>query len=102
MQIVSEKILLNDADYKELFSLFCSPTQYEVSQLYSKESDHYFEKEDLQEEYELTQEKREFSIDAWRSVLTFLNRKGFFLVKDGNEVSLSFIEEELSQSHNVL
>lgn len=95
MQIIDNKILLNDADYKELFSLFCSPTSYEVSQIYSKENDHYFEKVDLQEECELTQEKREFGIDAWRSVLTFLHRKGFFLAKDGNEISLSFIEEKL-------
>ncbi len=95
MEIINEKVLLDDADYRELFSLFCSPTRYELSQIYSKENDHYYEKVDLEEEYTLTQEKREFSIDAWRSVLLFLNRKGFFLTKDEGKVSLSFIKEEL-------
>lgn len=95
MQINGDQISLNDADFKELFSLFCSPTSYEVSQIYSKESGFYFEKVELQEEYELSQEKKEFAIDAWRSVLIFLNRRGFSLAKDGKNVDLSFIEEEL-------
>ncbi len=95
MEIINEKVLLDEADYRELFSLFCSPTRYELLQIYSKENNYYYEKVDLQEEYTLTQEKREFSIDAWRSVLLFLNRKGFLLIKNEGKVKLSFIKEEL-------
>lgn len=96
MQIINGKISLDDEDLKEIFSLFCSPTRYEVEQIYSNENNHFYLKVSLQEEYSLVQEKREFSIDAWRSVLLFLYKKGFVLVKDENRIDLSFVENEIS------
>jgi len=93
MKISDNQILLDDDDYKEIFSLFCSPTQYERVQIYLPESDHYFRKVDLQEEYSLNQETKEFSVDAWRSVLSFLGRNGLSLLRDGKELNLSFSDE---------
>lgn len=95
MKIETHAIDLDPDDYKELFSIFCSPTDYEISQIYDPDSDHYFKKVKLDEEYSLTQERREFSIDAWRSVIMFLKNKGFSLSKNKEEINLSFIERNL-------
>ena len=89
------KVLLNDEDLKELFSLFTSPTKYEVEQVYDKESSHYHLNINLEEEYDLTEEKREYALDAWRAVLYFLHRKGFSLVRNKEKIDLSFIENHL-------
>lgn len=96
MRIINKKILLEDEDLKEIFSLFCSPTKYEVEQIYSDKSSLSYRNVNLQEEYSVTLEKKEFSIDAWRSILLFLHRKGVNLLKDGEEINLSFIEKEIS------
>ena len=87
-------MILNDSDFKELFSLFTSPTKYEREQIYNPNSGHYYLDVELSGEYVLTEEKREFGLDAWRAVTYFLHRKGYSLCKDGTSIDLSFSEEE--------
>ena len=82
---------LTDSDLKEIFSLFTSPSEYEVAQIYDPQSEHYFQKVDLNEEYSLTEEQREYAIDALRAVIHFIRSKGYSLCKDGEEIKLSFI-----------
>lgn len=82
------RLLLNDDDLRELFALFSSPTLYEREQIYNPEEANFYMKEDLAREYALTQDRREFAIDAWRSVLFFLSRNQFSLTKDGIEYDL--------------
>jgi hypothetical protein len=82
------KISLTDDELKELFALFSSPTEYELKQIYNKQEGNFYQSEDLSEEYVLTQEKREFSKDAWRAVTYFLYRKGFTLVREGIKYDL--------------
>lgn len=90
MKVTNGAIDLSEDDLKELFSLFSSSTQYEKQQIYDDRSQHYFLGVSLADEYSLTQDKREFALDAWRAVVHFLNTKGYSLCKDGQEVSLSF------------
>jgi hypothetical protein len=79
---------LSDDDLRKIFRLFSSPTDEELIQIFDPSSRRFYGLEDLGEEYNLTQEKREFSIDAWRAVTYFLHHKGFALVKDGSEYNL--------------
>ena len=81
-------IQLSDSELKELFALFSSCTEEEIIQGYSNQNGAFFEGEDLDETYELRQEKREFSLDAWRSVLLFLDRHGYTLSRQGETVDL--------------
>jgi hypothetical protein len=93
--IVSENgIRLSEDDLKEIFALFCSATRFEKLQVYDEQSDHYFHKVQLSEEYSLTEEPREFALDAWRAVISFLNSKGYSLSKDGRIIRLSFSDDE--------
>lgn len=93
--IVSENgIRLSEDDLKEIFALFCSATRFEKLQVYDEQSDHYFHKVQLSEEYSLTEETREFALDAWRAVISFLNSKGYSLSKDGRIIRLSFSDDE--------
>ena len=93
--IVSENgIRLSEDDLKEIFALFCSATRFEKLQVYDEESDDYFHKVQLSEEYSLTEETREFALDAWRAVISFLNSKGYSLSKDGRIIRLSFSDDE--------
>ena len=93
--IVSENgIGLSEDDLKEIFALFCSATRFEKLQVYDEQSDHYFHKAQLSEEYSLTEETREFALDAWRAVISFLNSKGYSLSKDGRIIRLSFSDDE--------
>ena len=85
--------LLTEDDLREMFSLFCSPTKFEREQVYDTHSEHYFAKVRLSEEYSLTQEKREFALDAWRAVISFLNSRGYCLLQEGEQLSLSFIDD---------
>ncbi len=80
---------LQEEDLKHIFALFTSPTLSERRQVYDPDSAHYYVNENLQDEYELTEEKREYALDAWRAVIYFLHRKGFKLSKDGQEVNLA-------------
>lgn len=77
------KLRLNDDDLQEIFSLFTSPAIEEREQIYNAGSIHFFKNVKLAEEYSLTQEKREFAIDAWRAVAYFFFRHGYSLSKDG-------------------
>ena len=87
-------ITLGEEDLKEIFSLFTSATEHERQQMYSPQSEHYFLKQNLSEEYSLTEEKREYAFDAWRSVLYFLHKRGYSLSKDSKEIDLAFINSE--------
>ena len=97
--IVSENgISLSADDLKEIFALFCSATRFEKLQVYDEQSEHYFRNVQLSEEYSLTQETREFALDSWRAVISFLNSKGYSLSKHGTIVSLSFSDEVFLRS----
>lgn len=80
---------LTDEQLKEIFALFSSPTVYEREQVYDADSGHYYMNENLHEEYELTEERREYALDAWRAVTYFLHRNGFTLYRDGQEINLA-------------
>lgn len=94
MEITNDYISLNENDLREIFSLFSSPTEFERTQVYDCNSEHYFANVSLSDEYLLNQEKREFALDAWRAVISFLNSQGYCVCKDGKRVTLSFIENE--------
>jgi hypothetical protein len=93
MNITDESMVFSDDDFKEVFALFQSPTAYELRQTYDSSSDHYFRLVNLSEEYELTEEKREFAVDALRSVMTFLHQHGYRIEKGGAVFSLKSISE---------
>jgi hypothetical protein len=94
MKVEKGRIILNDEDLKELFSLFSSPSKYEKEQIYTENNRHYFRNLELLEEGQLFLPNREVAIDAWRAVLFFLHSKGYDLIKDGKVLDLSFSEEE--------
>jgi hypothetical protein len=73
-------IMLSEEDLKEIFALFTSPADEEVKQIYDETSEFHFGRVSLAEEYSLTQEKREFAVDAWRAVNRFLHRRGYTFV----------------------
>jgi hypothetical protein len=93
MKLEPDRIRIDESDIKEIFGLFSSPTRHERQQMYDPSSPHYYKNLDAMEPYEITQEKREFALDAWRAVLGALSRNGFILVKDGKEIDLKFIDE---------
>jgi hypothetical protein len=78
-----DPLIPTEEDLKEIFALFTSPADEEISQIFDETSRFHFGKENLAEEYSLTQEKREFAIDAWRAVNYFLQRHGYSVVRDG-------------------
>jgi hypothetical protein len=86
MRIAIKPITLTEDDLKEIFSLFTSSTKYERAQ-------DFLEVKPL-DEYTLTEEKREYALDAWRAVIYFLHSKGYLLAKDGERCDLSFIEDD--------
>lgn len=94
MKETNDTIELSEDDLKEIFSLFTSCTVHERSQMYDETSDfHYLKVEPLQE-YSVTQEKREFALDARRASIYFLHLKGYSLCKAGQRVRLDFSGEE--------
>jgi hypothetical protein len=84
----------SDDDLREIFALFTSCTKQERGQVYDVRNEHYFLNVDLSEEYELTEPKKEYALDAWRAVLFFLSRRGFSLSKGGETIVLDWIEDE--------
>jgi hypothetical protein len=94
MKIDEKKIHLQPEDLQELFSLFTSVTQHEKEQLYDCSSPHYFRHTDLSAEYELSEEKGEYALDAWRAVLSFLHAKGFTLIYGEHRIDLAWVAEE--------
>ncbi|MBI3668365.1 MAG: hypothetical protein HY237_01070 [Acidobacteria bacterium] len=77
------KVVLSEEDLQEIFALFSSPTDDEQKQVYDEASPHYYKREDVMEEYSLTQGKREFAEDAWRAVVYFLYQHGFSITREG-------------------
>jgi hypothetical protein len=82
------KVTLSDDDLQELFALFSSPTDEEVRQVLNPSHTNFYKNENLEAEYTLTQERREFADDAWRAVTYFLYRKGFILHRNGVDFDL--------------
>jgi hypothetical protein len=83
---MTAEINLSDDDLRELFALFCSPTEEEVRRIYSPEVRLFFQNEDITKEYSLVQERSEYARDAWRAVTYFLHRHGYSVTKDGQVV----------------
>jgi len=79
----------SEQDLQEIFALFTSPADEEKNRLYDASDRLFFRNERLDEQYQLSQEKREFAIDAWRAVAYFLFRHGYRLSKDGEEYDLA-------------
>ncbi len=94
MTLPNNPIVLSEEDLKEIFSLFTSSTKYERDQVYDKHSGHHFLEVELFDEHTLTEEKREYALDAWRAVIYFLHSKGYSLWRDGKKTDLSFSEDE--------
>jgi len=92
MRVSSKPISLTEDDLKEIFSLFTSSTKYERDQVYDKNSGHYYFDIEPFDEYTLSQEKREYALDAWRAVIYFLHSKGYSLCKNDERADLAFIE----------
>ena len=88
LKVTNNTIEFSELDFKEVFSLFTSPTAHELHQIDNPTDDHYFDRVDLMEQYELCFEKREFAIDALRAVLAFLHRRGYRLEENGNILGL--------------
>jgi len=94
LKIEGDKLILDEEDLKEIFSLFTSPSNFEKRQVYQRDSGYYYLDVDLSEEYELSEEKREYAIDTWRAVISFLHSKGIALWHSGKVIDCSFIEDE--------
>lgn len=94
MDVSENGIVLSEDDLKEIFALFTSVTKFEKAQVYDEQGDHYFRRVQLSEEYALTEETREFALDAWRAVISFLNSNGYSLSKEGRIVTLAFSNDE--------
>lgn len=93
MNVAGKAIALTEDDLKEIFSLFTSSTKYERDQVYDKNSGHHFLDIESLDEYSLTEEKREYALDAWRAIIYFLHSRGYSLNKDDWRSDLSFIED---------
>jgi hypothetical protein len=93
MKILADNIEFSETDFKEVFALFTSSTAYELRQIHDPANEHYFERVDLTEEYELAYAKRDFAEDALRAVIAFLYRNGCRIEKDGEIFSLDGISE---------
>lgn len=82
------KVTPSEEDLRELFALFSSPTEDELHQVLNPSHNNFYKLENLEAEYTVTQERREFAEDAWRAVTYFLHRKGFNLCRNGVEFDL--------------
>lgn len=82
-------VVLSEENLQEIFALFSSATNEEKDMVYDPSHRLFFKNERLDEEYHLTQEKREFAIDAWRAVTYFLYRQGYKISKGGGECDLA-------------
>jgi hypothetical protein len=94
MKTTNDRIEVNENDLKEIFSLLTSCTIHERNQIYDENSEHHYLKVEPLLEYSLTQEKREFALDAWQAVIYFLHLKGYSLFKAGQQIPLNFSNEE--------
>lgn len=87
---MNKTILLSEDDLKEIFRLFTTLANDELKLAYSEDHPFFFKRVNLDEEYELCEEKREFAFDAWRAVIYFLYAKGYVLSKGEEIIDLSF------------
>ncbi|HEV3164534.1 MAG TPA: hypothetical protein VGZ22_10950 [Isosphaeraceae bacterium] len=83
-----KRLVLNEEDLKELFALFTSCTDHEKQQIYDERSPHFYKDLKLDEEYTYTAETREYALDAWRAVLSFLGSKGFVISRNEELIDL--------------
>lgn len=95
---MGEAFELNDDLLKEVFALLTSSTNYEVELAYDAKNPDYWKNEDLTEDFDVTQPKREFALDALRGVLNWLHRHQFQLMQDGKEVDMKKVLDQLIQS----
>ena len=93
--IVKQPIELREDDLKEIFALYTSCTRYEFDQIFDEGCRYYYLHEKLSDEYEVAIDKQEYAIDAWRSVLLFLSRRGYSLMKGDEVIDLSNAAEQL-------
>lgn len=85
---------ITENDLKEIFALFSSPTGYELTNMiYDPSHRLFYEKENLNEEYNLTQEKKEFAEDSLRAVLYYLVKHGYEIKKGDEILDMKFIKE---------
>ena len=89
---------LNDDLLKEIFALLTSSTSYEVELAYDAKNPDYWKNEDLAEDFEVVQSKKEFALDALRGVLNWLHRHQFQLMRDGKEVEIKKVLDQLIQT----
>jgi hypothetical protein len=82
------QIILKDEDLQEIFALFSSPADEERIQAYDEASNFYFRKLNLVDEYSLSEEKKEFAVDAWRAITYYLHRHGYELTRAGEKYDL--------------
>lgn len=89
---ISNEILeLSEDSLKEIFALSSSSTDYEVELAYDPRNEDFWQKENLDEAYKQSQEKREYVYDSLRGVLGWLSRHGYQIVHEGKEVDMSKI-----------
>ncbi len=84
---------VSNDDLKELFELLTSSTKYELEKVFDSSSSDYYKNVNLADEYEVTQPKREYALEAWNAVTYFLHRHGYSLAKDGEILRLDFAED---------
>ena len=92
-----ETLELSDNLLKEIFALSTASTDYEVELAYDPKNSDFWQNENLDESYKLNQQKKEYSLDALRGVLGWLNRHGFRVTQEGKEVDLNPVLELLVQ-----
>jgi hypothetical protein len=86
-------LVLSDDELKEVFSLFSSSTTYELNQIYDSNNDHYFMLENLNEQYELVIDKKEFALGSLRAVLYYLLTHGYEVKKGKHKLDIEEIKE---------
>lgn len=94
MKIESEKLELDEDDLKKIFALFTSCTKYERDQVFDQSNSHYYKNNDLKDHYEVSMEKLDFAVDAWRAVISVLEREGAIIKLGDSVISLGFINKE--------
>jgi hypothetical protein len=91
-----ERLLeLKEDDFKEIFALFSSVSVYERNQIYDSKDSLYYLDQNLDEEYHLTEGRRDFALDALRAVLYYLHRRGLKLTKGNKVDDLQWVQQEL-------
>lgn len=88
---------INDEILKQVFALLSCSTDYEANLVFDSASNDYWVNEVLDEEYDLRQSKREFALDALRGVLGSLDRQGYKLSLNGEEVGITQALDTLIQ-----